>query len=64
MNCKRAALARPVATCFGHGKVRAPGAGVIAHIAGLELPEGIHRGVLRIVDDPQIAAAVRAGRTA
>ena len=38
--------------------VRAPGVGVIAHVAGLELPDGTHRGVLRFIDDPQVAAAV------
>lgn len=38
--------------------VRAPGVGVIAHIAGLDLPDGTHRGVIRITDDPQVAAAL------
>ena len=44
--------------------VRAPGVGVIAHVAGLELPDGTHRGVLRFIDDPQVAAAVCAALTA
>ena len=34
----------------------APGAGVIAHIAGLDLPDGTHRGVFRIVEDAESAA--------
>jgi hypothetical protein len=37
---------------------------VIAHFAGLDLPEGTHRGVLRFIDDPQVAAAVCAALTA
>ena len=37
--------------------VRAPGVGVIAHVAGLT-SDGTHRGVLRFIDDPQVAAAV------
>jgi hypothetical protein len=43
---------------------RAPGVGVIAHIAGLDLPDGTHRGVFRITDDPQVAAALCAALTA
>ena len=39
----------------GHGdglRVGAPCFGVIAHIAGLDLPDGTHRGAVRGVDDP------------
>lgn len=36
--------------------VRAPGYGVIAHIAGLELSDGSHRGDMRFIDDPDVAA--------
>src|SRR5215204_479799 len=46
-------------TFHGSGfTVRAPGVGVIAHIAGLDLPDEPHRGVFRITDDPQVAAAL------
>jgi len=42
-----------------------PGSGVIVHIAGLDLPEGDHRGVFRVVEaDPQVAADVCAALTA
>jgi hypothetical protein len=42
-----------------------PGFGVIAHIAGLDLPEGDHRGVFRVVEaDPQVAAELCAALTA
>jgi hypothetical protein len=52
-------------TFHGSGfTARAPGVGVIAHFAGLELPDGTHRGVARFVDDPQVAAAVCAALTA
>ena len=52
-------------TFHGSGfTVRAPGVGVIAHIAGLDLPDGTHRGVIRIGDDPQVAAALCAALTA
>lgn len=36
--------------------VRAPGAGVIVHIAGLDLVDGTHRGVFRFIEDPEVAA--------
>jgi hypothetical protein len=38
--------------------ISSPGSGVILHIAGLDLPEGDHRGVFRIIEDaqPQVAA--------
>jgi hypothetical protein len=41
----------------------ASGFGVIAHIAGLDLPDGTHRGVLRLVDDPQEAERLCAALT-
>jgi hypothetical protein len=42
-----------------------PGFGVIAHIAGLDLPEGDHRGVFRVVEeDPEVAAELCAALTA
>ena len=45
-----------------HGNVvtlSIPGFGVIVHIAGLDLPEGDHRGAFRILlEDPQVAADV------
>ena len=37
---------------------KAAGAGVIAHIAGIDLPDGTHHGVARFLDDPAVAAAV------
>jgi hypothetical protein len=40
----------------GDATVRAPGAGVIAHIAGLDLADGTHRGVFRFFEDPEVAA--------
>lgn len=42
-----------------------PGFGVIAHIAGLDLPEGDHRGLFRVVEeDPEVAAELCAALTA
>jgi hypothetical protein len=44
-------------TSHGSGfKVSAPGVGVIVHIAGLELPDGTHHGVFRVVEDAASAA--------
>jgi hypothetical protein len=43
---------------FTHGNdvaVQAPGAGTIAHIAGLDTPD-THHGVARFIDDPGLAA--------
>ena len=43
---------------FTHGNgvaVQAPGAGTIAHIAGLDTPD-THHGVARFIDDPAVAA--------
>jgi hypothetical protein len=46
--------------------ISSPGFGVILHIAGLDLPEGDHRGVFRIVEDaqPEVAAELCAALTA
>jgi hypothetical protein len=46
--------------------ISSPGFGVILHIAGLNLPEGDHRGVFRIIEDaqPQVAAELCAALTA
>jgi hypothetical protein len=42
----------------------APGVGVLAHIAGLERPDGAHRGVFRIIDDEEGAAKLCSALTA
>ena len=47
-------------TITTHGNeflAKAPDGGVIAHIAGLDLPDETHHGVLGVPDDPVIAAA-------
>jgi hypothetical protein len=44
--------------------VSSPGFGVIVHIAGLDLPEGDHRGLFRVEADPQVAAELCAALTA
>jgi hypothetical protein len=44
--------------------VSSPGSGVIVHIAGLDLPEGDHRGLFRVEADPQVAAELCAALTA
>jgi hypothetical protein len=52
-------------THHGNGfKVSAPGFGVLIHDAGLTYSDGTHRGVLRLIEDPQVAAAVCAALTA
>jgi hypothetical protein len=44
-------------TFHGNGfTLQAPGFGVIAHIAGLDLPDGTHHGVARVIEDPTVAA--------
>jgi hypothetical protein len=44
-------------TFHGNGfTLSAPGFGVIAHIAGLDLPDGTHHGVARVIEDPAVAA--------
>jgi hypothetical protein len=46
-------------TVHGDGfTLQAPGVGVIAHIAGLDLPDGTHRGVARVIEDPEVAATL------
>jgi hypothetical protein len=51
-------------TAHGESTVRAPGVGVIVHTAGLDLPDGTHRGVLRVPDDPVVAAMLCAALAA
>jgi hypothetical protein len=48
-----------------HGEftLQAPGFGVIAHIAGLDQPDGTHRGTFRDIDDPSVAAKLCAALT-
>jgi hypothetical protein len=43
--------------------VQAPGFGVIAHIAGLDPPDGPHRGIFHDIDDPAVAAKLCAALT-
>ena len=43
--------------------VQASGFGVIVHIAGLDLPDGTHRGVFRFIEDPGVAAELCAALT-
>ena len=51
-------------TFHGNGfTIRAPGFGVIVHIAGLDLPDGTHRGVARVIEDPAVAAELCAALT-
>jgi hypothetical protein len=51
-------------TFHGNGfTVQAPGFGVIVHIAGLDLPDGTHRGVARVIEDPAVAAELCAALT-
>jgi hypothetical protein len=35
--------------------VRAPASGAIAHIAGIDPPDGTHHGVVRFIDNPEVA---------
>jgi hypothetical protein len=47
-------------TITTHGNTflaQAPGGSVLARSAGLDLPDGTHRGVLRVADDPVTVAA-------
>ena len=51
-------------TFHGNGfMIRAPGFGVIVHIAGLDLPDGTHHGVARSFEDPEVAAELCAALT-
>ncbi|MEO6056385.1 MAG: hypothetical protein ABIQ49_06055 [Gemmatimonadales bacterium] len=52
-----------VRSTHGEFTARAPGYGVIAHIAGLDLPDDTHRGVFRFIDDPGVAAELCAALT-
>ncbi len=52
-----------VRSTHGEFTARAPGYGVIAHIAGLDLPDDTHRGVFRFIDDPAVAAELCAALT-
>jgi hypothetical protein len=52
-----------VGASHGEVMVRAPGRGVIAHIAGLDRPDDIHRGVVRFIDNPAVAAELCAALT-
>jgi hypothetical protein len=36
---------------------------VIAHIAGLNLPDGTHRGVAHVIENPEVAAELCAALT-
>ena len=49
----------------GHGEftARAPGFGVIAHIAGLDAPDGSHHGTFRAPDDPAVVGTLCAALT-
>jgi hypothetical protein len=47
----------------GESTLQAPGFGVIAHVAGLDLPDRTHRGVFRDLSDPDAAAEVCAALT-
>jgi hypothetical protein len=51
-------------TFHGNGfTIQAPGFGVIVHIAGLDLPDGTHRGIARVIEDPEVAAELCAALT-
>jgi hypothetical protein len=52
-----------IGASHGEVTVRAPGSGVIAHIAGLDRPDDTHRGVFRPIEDPAAAAALCAALT-
>jgi hypothetical protein len=43
--------------------VRASGPGVIAQIAGIDCPDGTHHGVVRFIDDPDVATELCAALT-
>ena len=56
-------LSTETGSTHGEFTLSAPGYGVIAHVAGLDLSDGIHRGVFRVVEDPQVAAELCAALT-
>lgn len=45
-----------VRSSHGELTVQAPGSGVIAHVSGLDAPDGTHHGAVRDIDDPAVAA--------
>ena len=52
-------------TRASHGEftLRAPGYGTIAHIAGVDTPDGSHHGVFLLPEDPAVAAELCAALT-
>jgi hypothetical protein len=52
-----------VGAAHGEFTAQAPGFGVIAHIAGLDRTDDIHRGVFRPIEDPTVAAELCAALT-
>ena len=52
-----------VGSAHGEFTARAPGFGVISHIAGLDDPEGAHHGAFHAPDDPALAARLCAALT-
>jgi hypothetical protein len=52
-----------VGASHGESTVKAPGVGVIAHIAGLDRGDDAHRGVFRPIEDPAVAATLCAALT-
>ena len=54
---------RPLLLLLTAGGQITPGFGAIVHAAGHDTPEGIHHGVLRMPDDPSIAAELCAALT-
>ena len=51
-------LGSGVGATHGEFTVKAPGVGVIAHIAGLDRGDDAHRGVFRPIEDPAVAATL------
>jgi hypothetical protein len=52
-----------VGATHGEFTVSAPGFGVIAHIAGRDATDDVHRGVFRPIEDPAVAADLCAALT-
>ena len=61
---RRARATSPGQSFDKESSAKAPGFGVITHIAGLDAPDGTYRGVYRFVDDPDVAAELCAALTA
>jgi hypothetical protein len=53
-----------VGASHGEFTIRAPGYGVIAHIAGLDRPDDTHRGVFHFPEDPAVASELCQALTA